>query len=459
MSSPAKVTLRAAVMAGQFFPKEAAPLERAVDQALAGVEPPQGPRPLAVVSPHAGYRFSGRLTGRALAATSGTPAERVMILSPSHRHAFAGLALPGADGYRMPGFDIAIDAAARDALIAAGCAHVEDAAHNQEHGVETQLPFVHRFHPGARVVPLVIGRATDAEVAGAVDLLTRLPGPPPLFVLSSDLSHFLTLTQAQKHDAETARLIETGRAGQLSPAHACGARALRGFMTSDYGQGLRVRRLGMMNSHRTTRDPNRTVGYGAWSFHEGTSQLLTTQERGALLGAARQSLGSYLAKGRVPEVRTSSFAPALQGHAAAFVTLQKSGRLRGCIGSLVAHRPLIADVVENAIKAGFQDPRFRPLTQDELAKVTLKIAVLSPARPMRFADQADLEAQLTPGRDGLILTDERHRGTFLPMVWDSLDTPRRFVEGLKVKAGLPKTHWSETLKIHRFCAESFSEMA
>lgn len=457
MTDQAKVTLRAATMAGQFFPADKDRLEEAVSAALGGVSVGDGPTPLAVISPHAGYRFSGHLTAQALAATRGGRYRQMVILSPSHRHAFTGLGLPGADGYRMPGFDVMIDTEARDALVAEGLAHIEEAAHAQEHGIETQLPFLHRLHPQVPVVPIVIGRATAAEVARAVDFLTLRASTPPLFVLSSDLSHFLTLAKAQAHDADTARLIETGRTAQLTPSHACGMRAIQGYMTSATGRGRRVRRLGMANSHRINRDPNRTVGYGAWAIYGSDGDILSSEEHSGLLKAARQVLGSYLSKGRMPEIRLSSFAPGLQGHAAAFVTLQKAGRLRGCIGSLVAHQPLIMDVAENVVKAAVKDPRFKPLQPEELGEITLKVAVLSPARAMRFEDQADLESQLKPGRDGLILSDQGKRGTFLPMVWDSLDSPRSFVEGLKVKAGLPKDYWSDSLTIHRFSAESFAE--
>ncbi|QGX99662.1 AmmeMemoRadiSam system protein B [Roseovarius faecimaris] len=457
MTPPVKETPRSAVMAGRFFPAEPARLAQAVEDALPTLPLAGTAAPCAVISPHAGYRFSGHLAGAALAATASASPRSAVILSPSHRHGFAGLALPSASGYRMPGFDIKIDAAARAALVDAKLAHVEDAAHDQEHGIETQLPFLHHLHPDTEIIPVVIGRATADDVARLVDYLATRSEKPPLFVLSSDLSHFLTLDKARAHDAEAAKLIETGQSHKLTPAHACGSRAIKGFLASRFGQGMRLQRLGMANSHRATGDSSRTVGYGAWGLYDSTAEILAPPLRSAMLTAARQALRSYLAKGRMPEVRVASFAAELQTHAAAFVSLQSAGRLRGCIGSLAAHRPLIADVVENAIKAASQDPRFAPLTAEELDGVTLKIAVLSPARAMRFSSQDDLETQLTPGRDGLILTDGRHRGTFLPMVWDSLETPRAFVDGLKLKAGLPREHWSDTVQVHRFCAESFSE--
>ena len=122
-----------------------------------------------------------------------------------------------------------------------------------------------------------------------------------------------------------------------------------------------------------------------------------------------------------------------------------------------AHQPLVRDVVDNTVKAGFADPRFKPVDPAELDALRLKIAVLSPAARLDFEDEETLIAQLTPDRDGLILSDGTKRGVFLPMVWESLPDAAEFLAGLKVKAGLARDHWSETLQVHRFCAESFAE--
>jgi MEMO1 family protein len=139
------------------------------------------------------------------------------------------------------------------------------------------------------------------------------------------------------------------------------------------------------------------------------------------------------------------------------VTLTLAGHLRGCIGSLKAHRPLVADVAENAIKAGHADPRFAAVTVEELDSLQMKIAVLGPPAPMRFSSEADLLGQLRPGEDGLILSDRGRRGTFLPMVWESLPEPGDFWRHLKRKAGLAPDHLSATLEVHRYQAESFAE--
>jgi hypothetical protein len=442
-----------------FYPADPGALAELVDESLARGSGAlaAGNRPArAIVAPHAGYVYSGWLAGAAFAASAGRAVRHAVVLSPSHRHAFEGLALPSGAAFAMPGFDMPLNTQAREALVAAGLAHVEDAAHDREHAAEVMFPFLHAVHPGADVLPIVIGRADDGAVAAAVDFLASALDKP-LFVLSSDLSHFLTDAQAREKDAETARLIETGHAARLGPDNACGMRAIRGYLAAQAGGGARPARLAMANSGAVNGDTSRVVGYGAWALYGVGEAALAEEDRATLLRVAREALESRTRRGRAPNVDEASFATRLRGQGAAFVTLTKAGQLRGCIGSLAAHRPLVRDVMENAMKAGHEDPRFAPVRTAELADIHLHIAVLGPAAPMQFGSEAELLAQLRPGEDGLILSDRGRRGTFLPSVWESLPTPEAFLAALKRKAGLAPDYWSDTLTVERYRAESFGE--
>jgi len=183
----------------------------------------------------------------------------------------------------------------------------------------------------------------------------------------------------------------------------------------------------------------------------------TPEQRRVLLSLARASIRHGLETGRPLAVDTKAFDPALQKRRAAFVTLNERGQLRGCIGSLEAYRPLVADVAENAFNAAFRDPRFPPVTPREFPDLRIHISVLSEPEPLAFRDEAELLASLRPGIDGLILEDRGLRGTFLPSVWEQLPDKREFLAHLKLKAGLPPDHWSPTLRVWRYTTESFSE--
>lgn len=183
---------------------------------------------------------------------------------------------------------------------------------------------------------------------------------------------------------------------------------------------------------------------------------LNQENRLTLLQIARKSIQQGLS-GAKYEVTAAEFNETLQVNAACFVTLSIDGNLRGCIGHLSAIQPLVVDVNENAYSAAFQDPRFAPLSQNEFAQVAIEISVLTPPQPMSFASEADLLKQIRPHHDGLILEDIGQRGTFLPTVWESLPDKQDFWKHLKLKAGLPVDHWSDSIKVWRYETLSFSE--
>lgn len=183
---------------------------------------------------------------------------------------------------------------------------------------------------------------------------------------------------------------------------------------------------------------------------------LAREEHDTLLAVARAAIHHGLLHGRALAVVAADYPPALQATAATFVTLQIDGNLRGCIGTLEAHRPLVADVAANAWAAAFRDSRFPPLTPAEENRLALHISVLTMPRPFPVRDEADLLAKLRPDIDGLVLTDGMRHATFLPSVWEQLPDPRDFVAHLKRKAGLPAAHWSATMRVERYEVEEFS---
>lgn len=173
----------------------------------------------------------------------------------------------------------------------------------------------------------------------------------------------------------------------------------------------------------------------------------------SLLTLARNAIGTRFGVREQPVAAH----PSLREPGASFVTLTQDGLLRGCIGSLEAHRLLAADVAENALAAAFRDPRFPPLSQDELSQTRVEVSLLEPSVPLSFSDEDDALARLKPGVDGLILKHGSRRATFLPQVWESLPEPRRFLQQLKLKAGLPADFWDGQITLARYGVQKWKE--
>ncbi|MCC7327114.1 MAG: AmmeMemoRadiSam system protein A [Burkholderiales bacterium] len=158
-------------------------------------------------------------------------------------------------------------------------------------------------------------------------------------------------------------------------------------------------------------------------------------------------------------VPASPLQPRLSMRGATFVTLRRDGELRGCIGSVEAHRPLRVDVHANAVAAAFHDPRFTALSAAEFTAVSIEVSLLGPTAAMSAMDEAQTLAQLRPHVDGVVLTCGRNRATFLPQVWEQLPDPREFLAALKHKAGLPADYWSARLVLSRYAVAKFAEVA
>lgn len=450
-------TVRPAALAGAFYPARPDQLAGMADFYLAQAPDSPLPAPKALIAPHAGFLYSGPIAARAYARLRPGRAaiRRVVLLCPNHRVALRGLAAPTAQAFRTPLGDVAIDLTALSTLVEAGIARWSDQAHAQEHAIEVHLPFLQRTLDDFVLVPLVVGEAAPDLVGRALDALWG--GPETLILISSDLSHYHGYDDARARDERTAAAIERLDIPALlaEPDSACGRHAIAGLLAQARARGLACLRLDLRNSGDTEGDAGRVVGYGAWAFAAADTPMFAPDRRRDLLQLGVAAIEGGLAGHKPVPAGRESLAPELGTWRASFVTLERNGALRGCIGSLNATGPLADDVARNAWNAAFADPRFGPLQRAEMQGLEIHVSALTPPVPFPVRDEADLLARLRPGSDGLILADGRHRATFLPAVWEDLPEPRAFVDALRRKAGLAAGHWSDTLRFERYATESF----
>lgn len=179
-------------------------------------------------------------------------------------------------------------------------------------------------------------------------------------------------------------------------------------------------------------------------------------ERQQLLTIVREAIRHGLSFGSRMDVDPHNYTPQLQEIRASFVTLKIDGLLRGCMGNIKARETLAESVAHNAYSAAFLDPRFAPLHSDEMSLLNIEISILSPLEAMSFSSEQDLIDQLTPGRDGLVISSGEHSATFLPSVWEQTATPKKFLQHLKEKAGLDADEWPDDLEAQRYTTHSIS---
>ncbi len=261
-------SIRQPAAAGSFYPEASAELAATVDALLEAASAPVLGRPKGLIVPHAGYVYSGPIAASAYAAlkTMNPKPTRVVLLGPSHHVGFSGLALPGVDALQTPLGVVQLDRDVVQALVERMGVLQSPMAHAREHSLEVQLPFLQRVLGEFQIVPLVVGRATVDEMAAVIEFLWG--GAETLFVVSTDLSHYLPYREAVAADAKTVERIVGYELNQIDPDCACGACPLRGFLAAAAEHRLKVVPLDIRNSADTAGSKDRVVGYGSFALVE-----------------------------------------------------------------------------------------------------------------------------------------------------------------------------------------------
>ena len=430
--------------------------------------------PKAIIAPHAGYIYSG-LTAAAVynrLKPAREKIKRVVILGPCHRVATKGLALPSAEIFQTPLGDVHIDTDAIASIKDLDYVEIFNETHAEDHSIEIHLPFLQTILDSFKLVPLIVGDTNPEKVAEILDILWG--GPETLILISSDLSHYLNYNQATLLDRQTCKAIEQMNPNAIGREQACGRHSIKGLLMLGKEKGLVVKIADMRNSGDTAGTKDRVVGYGSWYFEENYGENnknkaeaesamsdILEQHGEKLLRLAASAIFSQLLHPETKNFKLPILNEVLTDTGASFITLSKKDQLRGCIGSLQATKPLIKDIIENACKAAFEDPRFPRLTIEEVRSgdIEISISILSSQTQIYFSNEADLLSKLQPGIDGIILKEGTQcRSVFLPSVWEQIPSPKQFINHLKLKAGLPEDYWSNTIEAWRYTTKSKSSI-
>ena len=454
-----QTVVRPATQANRFYTGDAQELAQEVDSFLKRhSEQPKFDNLAAVIVPHAGYYYSGNVAATAYQSIPAKPYKRIFLLGPSHHEWLDGASVnTEADYYATPLGNVKVDRETALKLTEDSVFSYRPEAHDREHCLEVQLPFLQRLFTKSvpPIVPIIISTNDFQKLQQMADVLKPYFNDENLFIISSDFSHYPTYDNAYEVDTRSGKAIESGnveefiaaieknaRSGKPNLAtSACGQFAIITLMLM-LDQNYEMKHLLYQNSGDISGERNRVVGYHAFAFlrSDSTDFVLTSEDKRILKGIALQSIRDSL-DGKKATAPSSTFplTSSLRSKCGAFVSLHKHGRLRGCIGHFGDDIPLHEIVAAMARAAAFEDPRFSPVTRDELDDLDIEISVLTPMRRIQSLDEFELH------RHGIYIRKGYRSGTYLPQVADEVNwTKEEFVSHCSQdKAGLGWNGWRD----------------
>jgi AmmeMemoRadiSam system protein B/AmmeMemoRadiSam system protein A len=462
---------RESAVAGAFYPNNPEKLKAMVSGFIQNAQIDKTILPkgelIGFVSPHAGYIYSGQVAGYDYKLLEGMAYDTVIVLAVNHRvYGFGDIAIWKDGCFKTPLGEIEIDSGFSNAIISENQKKfvVYNPAHKEEHSLEVQLPFLQVALKNFKIVPIVMGDYSPSackELAHAI--VKNKADRKILIIASTDLSHDAPYEKAVLLDTLGLNLARDINVKELISAESSGKTQMCGFgpvltllyVAEEIGNVKGIL-LKYANSGDTTGDKKgRIVGYGAVAFfREGENMKkngYTTEEKKELLKLARTAITDYL--NTVKKGTYLVFSEKFKEKRGVFVTLNKDEELRGCIGYIEPIKPLHDAVVDNAINAAVQDPRFSPVSKKELPKIEIEISVLTVPEEVKGSND------FIPGKHGIIIRKGFYSAVFLPQVapeqgWGREET----LNHLCMKAGLAPSEWKEPgMKFFVFTADVFNE--
>ncbi|HQP10845.1 MAG TPA: AmmeMemoRadiSam system protein B [Candidatus Omnitrophota bacterium] len=465
-------------VSGQFYDANPQKLSAQIDKFIANAAVIPSERKIAVlISPHAGYIYSGGVAAYGFKAASARPYKTILVLAPSHHVGFDGISVWEKGGFETPLGTVGVDEDFAGKLLAANeNFYFEPRAFAQEHALEVEIPFLQRTFKDFKIVPIVMGQPSLRLLEHFAEALDGIIGDRDdvLIVVSTDLSHYHDDAFARKMDARTINAIKNlnieqlWEECQLRTMEMCGFMPVTGALLYARRKGLRdVDVLHYANSGDVSGDKDGVVGYASIVVYgnddvpkealgdKNADEIseLTAEQKKRLMYIARTTVEAFVRDGKEIDFKEND--PRLLEKEGAFVTIHRHDQLRGCIGNIIGRQPLYLTVRDMAIAAASSDPRFSPVTSKELKDIEIEISVLSKPRAIKDASAIVL------GTHGVIVSQGPwHSGVFLPQVATETGwTKEEFLSELcSQKAHLPRDAWKDPrTKIEIFSAEVFSE--
>ena len=430
--------IREPAVAGQFYPAAAEELKSMIRGMVDEKVPKEDV--IGYYAPHAGYVYSGPVVGATVSRVNFK--DTCVIMGPSHTGAGAPFSILTEGTWRTPLGNVEIDSELAKAILA-NCSHLKEdrLAHLQEHSIEVQLPFIQYFRPDIKFVPITLSHANASiyrNIGVAIAKAIKDTGKEVVIVASGDMNHYESQKITHTKDRQAIESILKLEAGEL-------LERVREFNISMCGYGtaacliyaakemgpVKTELVKYQTSGDVTHDFEAVVGYAGIIF-KGLKESPQVK-------LARETVESYVKRGEVPHPK--NIPPEMKGKAGVFVSLHKGDELRGCIGTIEPDEPNIAqEIIRNAVQSSTQDPRFSPVTPEELPDLIYSVDVLTEPEPVKS------EKDLDPKKYGAIVEAGWRRGLLLPDL-EVVDTVKHQLEICRMKAGIGM---EEPVKLYRF---------
>ena len=419
--------------------------------------------------PHAGYIYSGWTAAHAARVWPKEPISKIILIGPDHRIGIKNAAICDVGAYQTPLGKINVHEDVNKLHRQPDLFRRLPVSLDKEHSLEVVLPFLQRYQAEFQLVPVVIGRGDVQRLSNA---LNSIIDHDTLVVVSSDLSHYLSYTEAVARDRDTISAILNMETSKLTKSdnRACGLTPLLILSEIARRHQWQPVLLHYSNSGDTAGTRSRVVGYATIAFFgdlsmtdiESPPAQFSDAHGRMLVDLARKTiadrLGASTAESTTAELSSSFTDECFKLHCGTFVTLKINGNLRGCIGNLTSTETVLDGIKRNAVNAALHDPRFSPLSKEELDRTQIEVSILSEPQQIDYQDGEDLIGKLRAHVDGVIIRKGHASATFLPQVWDQLPETEDFLNHLCMKAGLPADAWrDEELEVLTYQVQYFEE--
>jgi len=440
---------RKPVFAGSFYPQSKSDLKFQLNNFFKNSENLGLGNVKAIIVPHAGYEFSGQIVANSFAQLN-KRYDHVFVLGPSHQYDLKNVSIISSQ-YSTPIGKVKKSEKIKYLLNEEIINEVPE-AHEKEHSIEVELPFLQEKLKNFKLVPMIVGQ-TDSEKLK--NILSKNFGNNDLIIVSVDFSHYNEYTKALNLDSESIDYIMNLDDEGIFNAEIDAPWAVSSLLKLAKEKNWTPYFVSYSNSGDITGDKTSVVGYSAIIFVE--KKPLTPNQK-FLLNLSRKNLENYYETGKPIEINEKEIPLSLRKEKACFVTLYKDNQLRGCVGDIYPSSKLYECVIKNSINAAVNDERFNPVTKNELDNLRIEINILTKPKKLEYQNSNDLLAKIKQYKHGLILKQGFFQATYLPTVWKLIPNKILFLENLCVKGNLQKDCWKSPMtEIYTYESSSFEE--